>query len=101
MAEAAVRIEGLVKRFGGVVALDGLDLEVPQGSVFGFLGPNGSGKTTAMRTLVGLVRPTAGSATVLGLDAVADSVAIRKRVGYWAASPGWCWPRGCWPRASW
>lgn len=87
MAEVAVRIEGLVKRFGDVVALDGLDLEVPRGSVFGFLGPNGSGKTTAMRTLVGLVRPTAGSATVLGLDVVADSVAIRQRVGYLAQHP--------------
>ncbi len=87
MVEHAVRIAGLVKRFGGLVALDGLDLEVPRGSVFGFLGPNGAGKTTAMRILVGLLRPTAGSATVLGLDAVADTVAVRQRVGYLAQHP--------------
>lgn len=87
MAAAAVQLDGLGRRYGDVVALDSLDLEVPHGSIFGFLGPNGSGKTTAMRILVGLTRPTSGRATVLGLDAVTDSVAIRQRVGYLAQHP--------------
>lgn len=87
MSSWAVQIEGLAKHYGQVRALRSLDLEVPRGSIFGFLGPNGSGKTTAMRVLMGLVRPTSGSATVLGLDAVRDSVAIRQRVGYLAQRP--------------
>lgn len=87
MDEPAVRIQGLAKHYGDVAALRSLDLEVPRGSVFGFLGPNGSGKTTAMRILMGLVRPTSGSAQVLGRDVVRDSVAIRQRVGYLAQRP--------------
>jgi ABC-2 type transport system ATP-binding protein len=82
-----VRSSGLSKRYGDVIALRSLDLEVPRNSIFGFLGPNGSGKTTAMRLLLGLVRPTGGSATVLGLDIVRDSVAIRRRVGYLPQHP--------------
>ena len=78
----AVQTQGLVKRYGAIEALAGLDLCVPQGSIFGFLGPNGAGKTTTLRILVGLLRSTAGSATVLGLDAWKDSTAIRARVGY-------------------
>jgi ABC-2 type transport system ATP-binding protein len=87
MTEPAIRIQGLGKRYGDVVALRSLDLEVPRGSIFGFLGPNGSGKTTAMRILLGLARPTSGSATVLGFDAVAQSLEIRQRVGYLAQLP--------------
>ena len=78
----AVETRGLVKRYGTIEALAGLDLCVPAGSIFGFLGPNGAGKTTTLRILVGLLRSTAGSATVLGLDAWKDSTAIRARVGY-------------------
>src|SRR5258708_11862041 len=64
----AIRCESLVKRYGRVTALDGLDLEVPAGSLFGLLGPNGAGKTTTIRLLTGLDWPTAGRATVAGLD---------------------------------
>jgi ABC-2 type transport system ATP-binding protein len=85
--DLAISTSGLGKRFGEVVALRSLDLEVPRGSVFGFLGPNGSGKTTAMRLLLGLARPTSGSAQVLGFDAVRDSLEIRRRVGYLAQLP--------------
>jgi ABC-2 type transport system ATP-binding protein len=87
MDEPAIKIEGLGKRFGDVVALDALDVEVPRGSIFGFLGPNGSGKTTAMRILMGLARPTSGSARVLGFDAVTQSLEVRQRVGYLAQLP--------------
>jgi ABC-2 type transport system ATP-binding protein len=85
--DAVVSCRGLTKRYGDVVALAGLDLEVPRNSIFGFLGPNGAGKTTAMRVLLGLARPTGGSVTVLGLDSVRDSVAIRRRVGYLPQHP--------------
>ena len=75
--------EGLSKHYGhGIRALDDLAIEVRPGEIFGFLGPNGAGKTTAIRLLLGFIHPTAGSATVLGLDAQRDSVAIRQRVGY-------------------
>lgn len=87
MQDLAIRLQGLGKRYGDVVAVDSLDLEVPRGSIFGFLGPNGAGKTTAMRILLGLARPTSGSASVLGFDAVAESLQIRQRVGYLAQLP--------------
>lgn len=75
--------EGLSKHYGHAIrALDDLTIEVRPGEIFGFLGPNGAGKTTAIRLLLGFIHPTAGSATVLGLDAQRDSVAIRGRVGY-------------------
>ncbi|HEX6655519.1 MAG TPA: ABC transporter ATP-binding protein [Candidatus Limnocylindria bacterium] len=80
--EAAIRTEALTKHYGPVRALEALSLEVRQGEIFGFLGPNGAGKSTTIRTLLGFLHPTAGSATVLGLDIVDDSVAIRRRVGY-------------------
>jgi ABC-2 type transport system ATP-binding protein len=63
---AAISVKGLSKRFGGVVAVDGLDFEVEEGTVAGFLGPNGAGKTTTLRMLLGLVTPTAGTATIAG-----------------------------------
>jgi ABC-2 type transport system ATP-binding protein len=80
--ELVVHADGLAKRYGDVVALRSLDLEVPRNSIFGFLGPNGSGKTTAIRLLLGLAAPTGGTATVFGLDVGRYSVAIRRRVGY-------------------
>jgi len=75
--------EGLSKDYGRAIhALDDLSIEIRPGEIFGFLGPNGAGKTTAIRLLLGFLHPTAGRATVLGLDAERDSVAIRRRVGY-------------------
>jgi ABC-2 type transport system ATP-binding protein len=77
-----LRTESLTKDYNGVRALDGLDLEVGPGEVFGLLGPNGSGKTTALRLVLGLLRPTAGRALVDGHDCWHDSVAARARVAY-------------------
>src|SRR5688500_2397018 len=78
---AAIRAEGLKQTFGDVVALDGLDLSVDAGTVFGLLGPNGAGKTTLVRVLATLLRPTAGRAFVLGHDVVAAPLAVRRRIG--------------------
>jgi ABC-2 type transport system ATP-binding protein len=79
--------KGLSKTFKGVNALQSLDLKVPKNSIFGFLGPNGAGKTTTIKLLLGLSRPTGGSASIFGLDTVSDSTEIRKRVGYLAQDP--------------
>ena len=78
----AIHTEGLTKHYGDLEALVGLDLDVHRGEIFGFLGPNGAGKTTTIRTLMDEIRPTAGSATIVGLDTHADSVEIRAHVGY-------------------
>jgi daunorubicin resistance ABC transporter ATP-binding subunit len=77
----AIEAEGLTKRFGTTNALAGLDLRVPQGSVYGMLGPNGAGKTTAVRVLATLLRPDGGSARVLGADVVAQAPAVRAQIG--------------------
>jgi daunorubicin resistance ABC transporter ATP-binding subunit len=77
----AILAEGVRQTFGEVVALDGLDLEVEPGTVFGLLGPNGAGKTTLVRVLATLLRPTAGRASVLGHDVVAEPLAVRRRIG--------------------
>ncbi len=77
----AIMAEGLVKRYGDVTALDGLDLAVPGGTVFGLLGPNGAGKTTTVRILTTLLRPDAGHATVAGFDVVRDARALRAHIG--------------------
>src|ERR671919_1170947 len=77
----AIVADGLRQTFGDVVALDGLDLEVQAGTVFGLLGPNGAGKTTLVRVLATLLRPTAGRAGVLGHDVVAEPLAVRRRIG--------------------
>ncbi len=81
MREAAISVTGLVKSFGDVRALDGVDLEAEQGTVLGLLGPNGAGKTTAVRVLTTLLKPDSGTARVAGLDVVADDVALRHRIG--------------------
>ena len=79
MSAPVIHVEGLKKRFGQQEALRGLDLTVPPGVVYGFLGPNGAGKTTTIKLLLGLIRPTAGSATVFGYDTVRDSVVVFRR----------------------
>ena len=78
--QPAVRVEGVVKRFGSTTALAGVDLEVPEGMVFGLLGPNGAGKTTLVRILATLLRPDAGRAELLGLDVVADPSKVREQL---------------------
>src|SRR6185503_8837048 len=72
---------GLTRTFGSVPAVDGIDLAVPRGSLFGFLGANGAGKSTTIRCLTGLLRPTGGSMRLLGLDPVTDAVEVKRRVG--------------------
>ena len=81
MSEPAIVVEGLVKRYGKVVALDGIDLEVPPATVLGLLGPNGAGKTTAVRILTTLLRPDAGKATVAGFDVVRQAEELRHVIG--------------------
>ena len=77
----AIEAHDIHQSFGDVVALDGLDLEVEEGTVFGLLGPNGAGKTTLVKVLATLLVPTAGRATVLGHDVVAEPLAVRRRIG--------------------
>src|SRR5919205_4487417 len=81
MTDNAIVVQGLAKRFGEVVALDGIDFQVPAGSVFGLLGPNGAGKTTAIRILTTILRPDGGRAEVLGLDVVRQAEEVRYRIG--------------------
>jgi len=84
MSDFMIEISALRKSFKGNLALDGLDLRVPRGSIFGFLGKNGAGKTTTMKLLVGLLRPDSGAIRVLGLDTSnpAESIQIRSRMGF-------------------
>ena len=96
---SAVAARGLTKRFGGpgdgVLAVDRLDLDIPAGSVFGLLGPNGAGKTTTLRLLIGLARPSAGSATIDGVVVRPDDPAIRRSVGVLDQAPRFYgWMRG-------
>jgi daunorubicin resistance ABC transporter ATP-binding subunit len=77
----AIHAEGVRHSFGDVVALDGLDLSVEPGTVFGLLGPNGAGKTTLVRVLATLLQPSAGRASILGHDVVAEPLAVRRRIG--------------------
>jgi ABC-2 type transport system ATP-binding protein len=81
MTNDPVVAEGLVRRFGDVVAVDGIDLRVGQGEIFGFLGPNGAGKSTTVRMLTTLLRPSAGHAWVAGHDVVTEADAVRRSIG--------------------
>jgi ABC-2 type transport system ATP-binding protein len=78
----AILIQDLIKNYGSVQALRGVNLEVRRGEIFGFLGPNGAGKTTTIRCLLDLIRPNGGSLRLLGIDPQKDPVAVRARVGY-------------------
>jgi len=80
--EYGIVTRGLRKEFKGIVAVESLDLEVGRGEIFGLLGPNGSGKTTTIRMLTGLIAPTAGTATVVGVDVVRNPELVRRRIGY-------------------
>jgi len=81
-AARAIDVQGLTKRFGDKIAVDHIDIAMPQGEVWGFLGPNGSGKTTTIRMLCGLLRADEGTGTCLGLDFRTQSEAIKRQVGY-------------------
>src|SRR2546425_1651098 len=79
--ELALETRGLRRAFGEVMAVDGIDLAVPRGTLYGFLGPNGAGKSTTIKCLTGLLRPSGGTMRILGLDPLADPVAVKRRVG--------------------
>jgi ABC-2 type transport system ATP-binding protein len=89
--QSVIRTEQLTKRYGATLALDALDLSVAPGEVYGYLGPNGSGKTTTIRLLLGLHRPSGGRAELFGLDAWADPVSAHRRLAYVAGEP-FLWP---------
>ncbi len=77
-----IRLSGLTKRYGKFTAVDGIDLEVPRGELFGLLGPNGAGKTTSIRMIAGILRPTSGTVTVGGIDIQAHPLEAKTRLGY-------------------
>ena len=79
---AAIHMDGLTKYYGKSRGIEDVDLDVREGEVFGFLGPNGAGKTTTIRTLLDEIRPTAGTAAILGLDTHRNAVEIRRHIGY-------------------
>ena len=79
--ELAVETRGLTRTFGSFRAVDGIDLAVPAGSFYGFLGPNGAGKSTTIKCLTGLMRPDGGTMRILGIDPLADPVAVKRRIG--------------------
>lgn len=81
-ASPVIQTSNLARYYGDVAAVVDLNLAIQQGEVFGFLGPNGAGKTTTIRTLLGFIRPTSGSATILGMDSVQDGPTLRARTGY-------------------
>jgi ABC-2 type transport system ATP-binding protein len=94
-ASPAIRARGLTKRYGSVLALDGLDLEVPAGSIFGLLGPNGAGKTTTIRILIGLAQASSGTASVAGIEVGLDRPDLHRRIGYLDQDPRfYSWMRG-------
>ena len=80
--QIAIHTAGLTKHYGDVPALVNLDLDIQPGEIFGFLGPNGAGKTTMIRTILDEIRPTAGTASILGMDSHEQAVEIRKSIGY-------------------
>ena len=85
--ETVIRLEGLTKYYGKQLGIADLNLEVNSGEIFGYLGPNGAGKTTTIRVLLDLLRPTSGHARILGLDSQADSLTVRRSIGYIPSDP--------------
>ncbi len=85
--ERVVTVERLVKEYGPVTALAGVDLDIERGQIFGLLGPNGAGKTTLIRSVIGALRPTSGRVSVLGLDPLSDRWELRRRLGYMPQTP--------------
>src|SRR5437762_11567366 len=81
MPETVIEAKGLIKRYGDLEAVRGIDLEVRSGEIFGFLGPNGAGKSTTISMLCTLLTPTAGVARVAGIDVMKDPAAVRRRIG--------------------
>ena len=79
--EYAVQVENLVKRYGSVNAVDDISFDVKQGEIFGILGPNGAGKTTTLEIIEGLLKPTGGSVTVLGMDLARNAKQVKSRIG--------------------
>lgn len=79
--ENLITVESLTKRYGGVLAVDGVSFQVRKGEIFGILGPNGAGKTTTLECIEGIIKPDGGSISVLGMDAIRDSAAVKRRVG--------------------
>ncbi|MBY8062555.1 ABC transporter ATP-binding protein [Vibrio fluvialis] len=82
MSDLAIHAQNVMKKFGDFTAIEGINLSVPKGSIYGFLGPNGCGKSTAIRVLTGLLSPTEGQVNVLGLDIPRQSEALRLKIGY-------------------
>jgi ABC-2 type transport system ATP-binding protein len=78
---SAIRVRGLTKRFGGRVAVGGIDLDVPAGSFFGLVGPNGAGKTTTLSMITGLLRPDGGDVEIAGFDVWQDPIEVKRRIG--------------------
>src|SRR3954469_22119110 len=87
-AEPVVQVRSIVRRFGRITAVDDVSFEIRHGEIFGILGPNGSGKTTTIRILCGLLEPTSGTASVAGIDAVRDPDAVKSRIGYMSQAFG-------------
>jgi len=82
VTESVIDVRGLTKKFGDKTVVDDFDMTVPKGAIYGFLGPNGSGKTTTIRMMCGLLKPDAGSGTCLGYDIITETAKIKARVGY-------------------
>ncbi len=87
MSVNAVELRGVTKRFNEIVAVNNINLTIPQGEVFALLGPNGSGKSTTLKMLLGLVQPTAGDIKVMGIPVANDPVGVKRQVGYVPESP--------------
>src|SRR6202162_5771372 len=81
MPEMAIQTQKLTRKFGNLTAVDGVDLQVTAGQFFGFLGPNGAGKSTTIKILTGLLAPTSGSIQILGLDALANPIEVKRQIG--------------------
>ena len=84
---SAIELNAVSKQYNEIIAVNNVNLTIPTAEIFGLLGPNGSGKSTTLKMLMGLVQPTAGQVTVLGIDVQKDPVAVKRQVGYVPESP--------------